>query len=180
MSEIDNTYIEKIDSYEFNNKHEYINYFNLYYDTQISFLIGEYADRIKENIDNLNLIHDDIFTTQADSSSEKIIKTSFDKNNDLLSHDLYKNEINKNELYKAINNIFITKQNLNLYLDSFSDYCSLGDEYDIVHDIKEENIENLNEKLDILVQTVMMSSLAKDDIYKTLSKKSKIRGFFNV
>ena len=56
MIEIDTAYVEKLDSYEFNNKHEYINYFNLYYDTQISFLIGEYADRLQESVANLNLI----------------------------------------------------------------------------------------------------------------------------
>lgn len=179
VSEIDETYLDKLDSYEFNNKHEYINYFNLYYDTQISFLMGEYADRTQENVSNLSLISDDKLSTKATTSSEKIIKASFNKNNELLSSDIYKNNLNKNELYTSINNIFLSKQNLNVYFDSFSDYCSLGDEYEIVYELRQENIDNLNEKLDSLVQTVMMSDLAKGDIYKTLQKKSKIRGFFD-
>ena len=46
--------------------------------------------------------------------------------------------------------------------------------------IKDENLKLLEEKLDNLIDSVMMSELSKDDIYKTLKKKSKIRGFFDV
>lgn len=180
MYEIDEAYLGKLDSYEYNNKHEYINYFNVYYDTQISFLIGEYATGISRNIANLSLIEDDYIVKTYDNSSEDIIARSFEKNNDLLTYDLYKNNINKEDIYTSINNIFLAKQNLNLYYDSFSDYFSLGDEYEIVYEIKDENLKLLEEKLDNLIDSVMMSDLSKDDIYKTLKKKSKIRGFFDV
>lgn len=177
--EIDNAYIEKIGSYESNGEHEYINYFNLYYDTQISFLIGEYANRTSEEIVNLALIDENDFDTKANKDSEIVLKNSFDLNNELLNSDLYKHNLNKDDLLIALKNIFISKQNFNLYLDSFSDLFSLSDIYETIYEIKEDNLNILNEKLEHLTQVILMSAISKKDIVKTLNKKSKVRGFFD-
>lgn len=179
VSEIDNAYIDKISSYENNNEHEYVNYFNLYYDTQISFLLGEYATKTSQELVNLALIDENDFPTKATKESEVIVKNSFDVNNKLLTSDLYKHESNKKDLLIALKNIFISKQNFNLYLDSFSDLFSISEMLETVYNVKQDNMNILNEKLENLVQVVLMSSISKKDIVKTLNKKSKVRGFFD-
>lgn len=177
--EIDNAYIDKISSYESNGEHEYINYFNLYYDTQISFLIGEYATKTLEEVVNLTLIDENDFSIKANDQSEVVLKNSFDITNNLLSSDLYKHDLNKDDLIIALKNIFISKQNFNLYLDSFSDLFSLSDIYETIYEIQEDNAGILNEKIEHLTQVILMSEISKKDIIKTLNKKSKVRGFFD-
>lgn len=176
--EIDDAYINKLDSHEFNGEHEYINYFNLYYDTQISYLMGEYAYKMENIVTNLGIIEEKNYESKADKSAENVLRYSFDKNNELLHFDLYKNNENSKELQIALKNVFITKYDLNMYYDSFYDLSSIGDEFEIIHEVGQDNIKNLNEKMDNLVKTVMMSELSKNDICSTLVKKSNIRGFF--
>lgn len=177
--EIDNTYIDKMGYYESNGEHEYVNYFNLYYDTQVSFLIGEYVTKTSQELVNLTLINENDFQTKATKESEVVLKNSFDITNRLLSSDLYKHDSNKDNLLIALKNIFISKQTFNLYLDSFSDLFSISEVFETIYEIKEENINILNEKLENLVQVILLSSISKKDIVKTLNKKSKVRGFFN-
>lgn len=177
--EIDNAYIDKIEAYESNGEHEYINYFNLYYDTQISFLIGEYANRTSEALVNLTILDESDFPVKADKQSEVVLRNSFDVNNNLLSSDLYKHDLNKDDLLIALKNIFISKQNFNLYLDSFSDLFSVSEVFETVYEIQEENTSILSEKLEHLTQVILMSAISKKDIIKTLNKKSKVRGFFD-
>lgn len=179
VAEIDTAYIDKISSYESHNEHEYVNYFNLYYDTQVSFLIGEYATKTSQELVNLTLIDENDFPSKATKESEVVIKNSFDANNKLLTSDLYKHDYNKKDLLIALKNIFISKQNFNLYLDSFSDLFSISEMLETVYDVKQDNINILNEKLENLVQVILMSSISKKDIVKTLNKKSKVRGFFD-
>jgi hypothetical protein len=176
---IESEYINKIEKYETERKYEKVNYFNLYYDTQISYLVGEYADDIYRFVYNLSTIKDVNKTNfTPDTNSRKIIKASFDKNNTLLQQDLNKAANCGTDVTTALNNIFLTKQEVNTYLDTFANIYQLdGVSADFLQ-MKQENINSLEQKLDNLVKTVMYSGIAKDDIQETLKKKSKYRSFF--
>ena len=176
--EIDEANIEKIKFYEINGEYEKINYLSLYYDTQISFLIGEYTSRLSEISMELNYIKDIPYKNKADENSEVVIQKSFDKRNHQLDKDIAKEQYSKEDILIALKNIFIAKQELNMYLDSFSDLFALGDEVDVVQEIKQEGLGDLDDKIDNLIKTTMLSSLNKQDIQGDLVKKSKIRGFF--
>lgn len=178
IAEIDSAYVDKISTYEDSNEYEMINYLALYYDTQISFLVGEYADRIEEAAIELNLLNEEPYDTEPDNNTESVLQVSFDSINEQLNRDLFKDSNSLNSIGIALKNIFITKQNLNLFIDTFSNLFNLGLEYEVVQDIKDSNIKNLDLKLDNLIKTIMLSALNKADIVDTLEKKSKIRRFF--
>lgn len=178
MPEIDRAYIDKIAYYEDKNEYEYINYFSLYYDTQISFLVGEYADRIDEIATQLNIMYEKNYNSKTDENTISVLETSFNRTNEVLNGDMFKDSESSSNISVALRNIFLAKQELNLYMDSFSELYNLGLEYEFVCSIRNDNMKELDLMLDDLVKSVMLSALNKNDIVDTLEKKTKIRGFF--
>ena len=179
VDSIEQVYLDKIQKFESEQNYEKVNYFNLYYDTQISYLIGEYASDVYKYIYGLSTIKEENKKNYVpDSNSKKIIKASFDKNNLLLNNDLYKASNVQDDIDTALNNIFLAKQDVNLYLDTFANIYKLdGASADFIQ-MKQETIDSLEQKLDNLVKTVMYSGIAKEDIIETLKKKSNYRSFF--
>lgn len=178
--EVDTEYLDKIVSYEHNDEHQYINYFNLYLDTQISFLVGEYASKVDGIVNDLSSIEDNTSTNLNKRESSEAIINSFNSNNIVLDSDIYKNTNVSKEINIALKNIFAIKQLLNLFIDDYSNYSDYVNDYEIIYQIRKENEDDLNEKLENLVKCVILSTISKDDIYKTIKKKSRIRDFFNM
>lgn len=176
--EIDNAYIEKINTLESVGEYEKINYFSLYYDTQIAFLIGEYSDRTFEVAVDLSIIEDRKAEIDLNDNNRRMLKKSFDSINKVFNQDLVKDECSCNSIIVAMHNVFLAKQDVNMYLDTFSSLFSLGEEYSVVEEIRQSNMEELDIKLDNLVKAVMYSPISKNDIVDSLGKKTKIRGFF--
>lgn len=177
-SEIDEAYIEKLNSLEAIGEFEKINYFSLYYDTQISFLMGEYADRVLEVAVDLSILEDRKANMEMNESNVRMIKTSFAKTNKIFEQDLHKDECSCKEILISMHNVFLAKQDFNMYLDTFSSLFSLGEEYETINEIKAMNMEELDIKLDNLVKSIMYSPISKNDIVDSLGKKSRFRGFF--
>lgn len=179
IKEIEQTYLDKIYKYECEQKYTKINYFNLYYDTQISYLIGQYAQDAYRYVYNLSTVKEENNKDYTpDTNAKNIIKDSFNRNNLLLNKDISKAENVKDDIDTALNNIFLAKQNVNMYLDTFANIYRMGAAGEDFLQMKQETIDDLEQKLDNLVKTVLYSNVAKDDINDTLKKKSNYRSFF--
>ncbi|MEG1870574.1 MAG: hypothetical protein RR192_01085 [Peptostreptococcaceae bacterium] len=177
-SEIDEAYIERINILESIEEYEKVNYFSLYYDTQISFLIGEYSNKMFEISADLSIIEDKMSTIEMNESNNRMLMNSFTSINSIFNKDKVKDEYSCNDIIAAMHNVFLSKQDINMYLDTFSSLFSLGEEYQVVEEIRQSNMEDLEEKLDNLVKAIMYSPISKSDIADSLCKKSRIRGFF--
>lgn len=178
VASIESEYIDKIEKYETEQKYEKVNYFNLYYDTQISYLLGEYSDTVYKYVYNLGTMKENSTSFVPDKTSSKIIQASFEKIDTLLKSDIVKDSTVSDDITTALNNIFLAKQEVNLYLDTFASIYTMGGVSADFLEMKQENIDELERKLDNLVKTVMYSSISKGDITDTLKKKSKYRSFF--
>lgn len=179
IKDIEQTYLDKIYKYECEQKYEKVNYFNLYYDTQISYLIGQYAQNAYTYVYNLGTIKEENTKEYTpDENAKNIIKDSFNRNNLLLNKDISKASNVKDDIDTALNNIFLAKQNVNMYLDTFASIYKMGSAGEDFLKMKQETIDELEQKLDNLVKTVMYSDVAKEDLNDTFKKKSNYRSFF--
>ena len=83
-----------------------------------------------------------------------------------------------NDILTAMNNIFLTKKKVSNYFEVYSNLSLYGDGIEDIIDIKNDNINELELKLDKLIKIVLSSMISKEDILETLKKKSNYRGFF--
>lgn len=179
-TEIDNAIVDKMTHYEYKGEFEKINYFSLYYDTQISAIIKEYCTRITEVVGDFIIIEDYANSVDLNDSNTKMFKDKFIKLNNLLDMDSFKNENSCEDILTAIHNIFVIKSRINIYMDTFSELFTYEDGQDVITEINHDSVAELEGALDNLVKAIMYSSLSKDDIRATISKKSQLRAFFVV
>lgn len=178
VQDLENAYIDKITQYETNHEYEKINYFNLYYDCQISYLLREYITKLKYICVELGYVADKPKTTEVNSLLSEMFSGSFKDLNLKQDNQLYININCCNDILTAMNNIFLTKKKVSNYFEVYSNLSLYGDGIEDIIDIKNNNINELELKLDKLIKTVLSSMISKDDILETLKKKSNYRGFF--
>lgn len=177
--EIDATYLEKLKQNEKENKYEYNNYYSLYFESQISYVIRSYLNSVFDETIDLHSIKDELECRNEITPVEKrvlnneftIIVKSQNNNN-------YKDSFNSKEILTSLNNIFKKKNDLNIYNSLFSNLFTLADDSDFYLDIEERNEHELYEFTDDFVKSFMKYSREKTSIKKILLKKQKIRSFF--
>ena len=176
---VESAYIDRLKQLEDSNEHHKINYFNLHYDTQISFLLREYITNMYGVIAELGYLDDEAKNIDESKINRDMFKDAFNKVNTLLINDLYKDEKCCTDILTAMKNIFLTKIKVNSYFDTFSEISSFGDCVDDILEIKEDSINELEDKLDMLINSMLFSTLSKEDITNTLKKKSNYRSFLH-
>lgn len=177
-AELEQAYIDKINQYETNGEYEKINYFNLYYDCQISYLLREYITKFKSICVDLGYIVDIQKTTEVNSLLSDMFNSSFKELNNTQNYQINDDIECCENIITAMNNIFITKNKIVNYFEIYSNLSLYGDGIEEIINIKNKNIMELEDKLDKLIKTVLLSMISKDEIVKTLNKKSNYRGFF--
>lgn len=175
---IDEAYISAINRHEWNEEYEKINYFSLYYDTQISFLIGEYAERLLEAAIDMAVLNDEANNVSVDSSMKEMLVDKFMRVDKTLRSDQFKDSGSCDEIITALHNVFLAKNRYNVYLDTFGSVYKLSEGNDVISEISIEREMDLETKLDNLVKVTMYSPLCKNDITNVLHKKTELRGFF--
>lgn len=178
VTELVTAYVDKINQYESNGEYKKINYFSIYYDTQISYAFGEYIKRLGEVSAELSFINDKSRNLDVNDINTQIFKDAFSKVNFALDFDLYKDEDTTGNISISMKNIFLTKQKINSYLEVFSTLYTLEDGANEISEIRQDNIDDLESKLDALIRTTMYSSLTKTNICGELQKKANYRSFF--
>lgn len=178
VQDLENAYVDKITNYETNHEYEKINYFNLYYDCQISYLLREYITKLKYVCVELGYITDNTKSTKVNSLLSDMFSGSFKELNLKQDNQLQGNINCCGDILTAMNNIFLAKKKISNYFEVYSNLSLYGDGIEDIIDIKNDNINELESKLDKLIKTVLSSMISKEDILETLKKKSNYRGFF--
>lgn len=178
VSEIVSSYIDRINQMEASNDYNNINYFNLYYDTQVSSIFGDYIDRISEICAELSFIQDKQRELELTPENTSLFKNAFDKLNTSLSYNQYSDSISSSNICISLKNFFLLKQQLNSYLETFATLYKLSDGIDEIQEIKKDKVKELENKLENFIKTSLYSGISKNDILTILQKKSKYRSFF--
>jgi hypothetical protein len=178
IEEIVSNYIDKMKQFESQQQYEKVNYFSLYYDTQISFLFSQYLDRMNEVSAELSFINDKQRNLDKTETNVALFKSAFDKVNKALDADLLKDTDTNDQIKRSMNNIYLIKQQIEGYLDVFSTLYQLEDGQAEIQEIEQDNIDNLEKKIDNMLRTTTYSNLAKTDLCNDLKKKSNYRSFF--
>lgn len=176
--DLEQAYIDRITQYETTGEYEKINYFNLYYDCQISYLLREYITKFKTICADLGYLVDDPKTTETNNLLSDMFSNSF---NDLVKEQNYKLQDDIDccdNIITAMNNIFIIKSKITNYFDVYSNLSLYGDGIEEIIKIKDDNIKDLEHKLDNLIKTILSSIMSKEELTNILKKKSTYRGFF--
>lgn len=175
---IEQEHIDKIIQLEQSNNYKSINYFNLYYDAQLAYLLRRYCENILGVCIALRYMKEEKEKINISNSQQSLLKDTFDKLNKVLEQYKYNNDSCSINITTAINNIFLSKQKVNSYLDIFSSLYQFGERADVFEDLRIENVNELEQKLDNLIRTILNSYISKDDIVKNLEKKENLRSFF--
>ncbi len=178
IEDIVSSYIDKMKQFESQEEFQKVNYFALYYDTQISFLFSQYLDRMTEVSAELSFVNDKQRVLEKTDVNTSLFKTAFDKVNQVLNSDLLKDTDTDEQIKRSMNNIYLVKQQIEGYLDIFSTLYTLEDGQDEIREIEQDNIDDLEKKLDNMLRVTTYSNMAKTDICNDLKKKSNYRSFF--
>lgn len=178
IEEIVSSYIDKMKQFESQEQYQRVNYFSLYYDTQISFLFSQYLDRMSEVSAELSFINDKQRSLEKTDANISLFKTAFDKVSKSLDVDLLRDTDTSEQIKISMNNIYLIKQQIEGYLDVFSTLYSLEDGQSEIREIEQDNIDNLETKLDNMLRITTASNMNKTDMCNDLKKKSNYRSFF--
>lgn len=180
-SDIDNAIIEKIIFFEEEQKYGQINYFSIFYDTQISYLIKEYASKILDVLNNLNFLPDESdYNTKINNKEIKLalFNDRKEKNDVAYNNIIFKNLQSLDNIINSLKSVFKIKEDTNLYMDTFSSLFTLGDESEFINDIKKEKIEELDNSIENLYKSIVYSCNNKEDIVKIIENNIFLNIFF--
>lgn len=177
-NKLEQAYIDKINQLETDREYEKINYFNLYYDCQISYLLREYITKLRKICMDLGYLKN----KHSDTKNDKLLISMFKDQFSLINKDQSQEEILSKDccenMITAMNNIFLTKNKINKYFDIYSNLSLYGDCIEDIIKIKDNNIQDLESKLDNLIKAAMRSIVSKEDKLAILNKKINYRSFF--
>jgi hypothetical protein len=126
----------------------------------------------------LSFVNDKQRVLEKTDVNTSLFKTAFDKVNQVLNSDLLKDTDTDEQIKRSMNNIYVVKQQIEGYLDIFSTLYTLEDGQDEIREIEQDNIDDLEKKLDNMLRVTTYSNMAKTDICNDLKKKSNYRSFF--
>ncbi len=178
VEELVSSYIDKMKQFESQEQYQRVNYFSLYYDTQISFLFSQYLERMNEVSAELSFINDKQRNLDKTDTNISLFKTAFDKVKKSLDGCLLRDTDTSEDIKISMNNIYLIKQQIEGYLDIFSTLYSLEDGQSEIREIEQDNIDNLEDKLDKMLRITTASNMNKTDMCNDLKKKSNYRSFF--
>lgn len=178
FDEVDYSFIDKLNQYEYEKNNHNINYFSLFYDVQIIFILLEYCNNIEKIIKELYLIENNKKEQPINSETHIILSKKFNLINKTMKNDLFNDKSILGNIDTSLHNIFLTKHDVNTFINNFMDLNALKDNFNLINEIKEDNLNYIEIRIDELLNACMLSVIYKKDIYNSLWNKSKIRGFF--
>lgn len=178
FDEIDYSFINKLNQYEYEKSNHNINYFSLFYDIQVTFILLEYCNNIEKVIRELYLIENRKKGQAINSETHFILNKKFNLINKTMKKDLFNEKSIRGNIEDSLHNLFLAKHDVNIFINNFINLNTLRDEFNLLNEIKEDNLNDVEISIDELVNACMMSVIYKKDVYNSLLDKSKIREFF--
>ncbi|MBY2478822.1 hypothetical protein KWV16_18290 [Clostridioides difficile] len=178
FDEIDYSFIDKLNQYEDEKSNHNINYFSLFYDIQITFILLEYCNNIEKIVKELYLIENKKKGQTINSETHIILSKKFNLINKTMKNDLFNDKSIYGNIETSLHNIFLAKYDVNTFINNFMNLNTFQDDFNLFNEIKEENLNDIEIRIDELINACMLSEIYKKDIYNSLWNKSKIREFF--
>ncbi|MCC0638982.1 MULTISPECIES: hypothetical protein [unclassified Clostridioides] len=175
FDDIDSSFINKLNQYEYEKSNHNINYFSLFYDIQVTFILLEYCKKIEKIIKELYLIENRKKGQPINSETHFILNKKFNLINKTMKNDLFNEKSIHGNIEDSLHNLFLAKHDVNTFINNF---INLRDEFNLLNEIKEDNLNDVEICIDELINACMMSVIYKKDVYNSLLNKSKIREFF--
>ncbi|MCC0657291.1 hypothetical protein IC175_12025 [Clostridioides sp. ES-S-0123-01] len=175
FDDIDSSFINKLNQYEYEKSNHNINYFSLFYDIQVTFILLEYCKKIEKIIKELFLIENRKKGQPINSETHFILNKKFNLINKTMKNDLFNEKSIHGNIEDSLHNLFLAKHDVNTFINNF---INLRDEFNLLNEIKEDNLNDVEICIDELINACMMSVIYKKDVYNSLLNKSKIREFF--
>ncbi|MCC0635259.1 hypothetical protein [Clostridioides sp. ES-S-0001-02] len=175
FDDIDSSFINKLNQYEYEKSNHNINYFSLFYDIQVTFILLEYCKKIEKIIKELYLIENRKKGQPINSETHFILNKKFNLINKTMKNDLFNEKSIHGNIEDSLHNLFLAKHDVNTFINNF---INLRDEFNLLNEIKEDNLNDVETCIDELINACMMSVIYKKDVYNSLLNKSKIREFF--
>ncbi|MCC0781708.1 hypothetical protein IR152_00885 [Clostridioides sp. ES-S-0108-01] len=178
FDEVDYSFIDKVNQYEYEKSNHNINYFSLYYDIQIVFILLEYCNDIEKIVKELYMIENNKNEKPINSETHIILSKKFNLVNKTMKNDLFNDKSVHGNIDASLHNIFLAKHDINTFINNFMNLSALKDDFNLINEIKEDNLNYIEIRIDELINSCMLSVIYKKDICNSLWNKSKIREFF--
>ncbi|NMS89876.1 hypothetical protein HGQ85_08025 [Clostridioides difficile] len=178
FDDVDYSFIDKLNQYEYEKSNHNINYFSLFYDIQSVFTLLEYCNDIEKIVEKLYLIENNKKREPINSETCIILSKKFNLINKTMKNDLFNDKSIYGNIETCLHNMFLAKHDVNTFINSFMSLDVLKDDYSLVNEIKEDNLNDIEIRIDELINACMLSVIYKRDVYNSLWNKSKIREFF--
>ncbi|HBG5344399.1 TPA: hypothetical protein KQG29_004460 [Clostridioides difficile] len=178
FDDVDYSFIDKLNQYEYEKINHNINYFSLFYDVQSAFILLEYCNDIEKIVKELYLIENNKKRQPINSETYIILSKKFNLINKTMKNDLFNDKSVCGNIETSLHNIFLAKHDVNTCINGFMNLDVLKDDSNLVNEIKEDNLNDMEIRIDELISACMLSVIYKKDIYNSLWNKSKIREFF--
>ncbi|MFL8798637.1 MULTISPECIES: hypothetical protein [unclassified Clostridioides] len=178
FDDVDYSFIDKLNQYEYEDINHNINYFSLFYDVQSAFILLEYCNDIEKIVKELYLIENNKKRQPINSETYTILSKKFNLINKTMKNDLFNDKSVYGNIETSLHNLFLAKHDVNTFINGFMNLDVLKDDSNLVNEIKEDNLNDIEIRIDELISACMLSVIYKRDIYNSLWNKSKIREFF--
>lgn len=171
-------YIGKLETLENNNEYEKINYASLYYDTKVSYALGDFISVLNTTCEDLSNIDTSSKNIDLNTAGKDLLKKYFNKETDKLDS-LTKSLVDCREvLLTALKNFYLEKQDFLSYLDTFAKISSYQNFKAELTEIKKDCKNVMNERFDNLVKAYMNYNLICGDVIMHIQNKVKYRSIF--
>ncbi|AXU72321.1 TPA: hypothetical protein ACG3PC_000111 [Clostridioides difficile] len=178
FDDVDYSFIDKLNQYEYEKINHNINYFSLFYDVQSTFILLEYCNDIEKIVKELYLIENNKKRQPINSETYIILNKKFNLINKTMKNGLFNDKSVCGNIETSLHNMFLAKHDVNTFINGFMNLDVLKDDSNLVNEIKEDNLNDIEIRIDELISACMLSVIYKKDIYNSLWNKSKIREFF--
>lgn len=176
VNDIIQSYISQIEGYEQQEQYTKVNYIDLYYETKVSYILSDFIGQLDSICsDFLNIKDKSSLTLDTNSDSYKLLIEYFNKQNTELESNIFNVKNCSNNIYNALRNIYIKKQQLNKNLDLFSDAYNMEDSKELIYDIEGKCYDELDKCVSTLIKACMNYNMCYGDILETIKNKSKYR-----
>lgn len=178
LEDIDKKELEVIKRNEEDNNYSYNNYFMIYKDTQISNVIKNTASNMLLEIVDLNYFKLNNDKKESTENQKKILARNFNIIKEEQDRINFKDDSFFIELKNSMNNVFVKKNDLNIYNKTFSSMYLLGEDVELFQDLNSYNYKELDVLFEDFLKANMKIKKNKTDKIKNILNKGKIRSFF--
>lgn len=176
---IDNGFVDKLSSLESEDETDDIGYTSLYFETMISNMLNLYAYRMgDEALPYMTDLYEECKDMPFDDKYIQLLLNSFQKKQQTLQNDVFKDEKTAYNIKVALKNTFLALQEYEDSLSAVDGLDAVEDNRELGLEIKVDALSNLSNSLQELMHILYYSPIAKSDIANSLKSKSNIREYF--